>query len=196
MWWLAIPAIILVGKAISSYISSDEQDARARWEHKRIEVQKTIEEHRINIERNLEAAQSSYDFRFLTDLHFSSHRVGDSAHKLLDDARTSCNTLKRMISDSKMKKNELKVQISSATRPEKQILLSEIREITSFVTSIFAELELVSKQRKEMYDEVQRLNLQTRNLKLAIKDRCGDRGKEWYEKLQKRTETRKRFGNA
>ena len=192
MWWLAIPAVILVGKAISNFISSDEQEARTRWESKHLEVQKTIEEHRKNIERNISAAKSSYDFTFLTDLHYSSHRVGDAAHKLLQDARTSCNSIKNMINTSKTKKNELKSILSNSSKEDKKNILIEIRAINAFTTSIFAELNTVINQRQSMFDEVKRLNLQTRELKLAIRDRCGSRGQDWYNRLQERTQLRQK----
>lgn len=84
MFWVIAP-IVAVGvvAAIMSSASEGERSARRNWESKREEVKKTVEEHRKNIETHLKQAQQSYDF------HFSSHRVADSAYKLLNDARDS-----------------------------------------------------------------------------------------------------------
>jgi len=39
--------------------------------------------------------------------------------------------------------------------------------------------------------ELKRLNNQTRRLKLIIRDRCGQKGKDWYARLDERTVKRK-----
>lgn len=105
MFWIIAP-IVAVGvvAAIMSSASDGERSARRNWESKREEVKKTVEEHRKNIETHLNQARKSYDFHFLIDLHFSSHRVADSAYKLLNDARDSLGATIRILNQSFLKK--------------------------------------------------------------------------------------------
>lgn len=105
MFWVIAPILVFgVVAAIMSSTSEGERTARRNWESKREEVKKTVEEHRKNIETHLKQAQQSYDFQFLTDLHFSSHRIADCAYKLLNDARDSFGATIRILNQAFTKK--------------------------------------------------------------------------------------------
>ena len=52
--------------------------------------------------------------------------------------------------------------------------------------SLFEDKELVSSQKEKFYIEVKRLNQQTSELKNFIRYRCGNRGIEWYQRLEMR----------
>ena len=104
MWWL-IPVGIGVGlKLLYDSVSDDEYKARERWESKRIEVEKTIEEHQENIDAHLKESQNSYDFYFLNELHYSSVQISNAAYQLLDDSRSSFNGINKMLKKAKEQK--------------------------------------------------------------------------------------------
>ena len=192
-WW-AIGGLALLGvgtAAILSSVSKEEREARERWAVKHSEAEKTVEEHRKNIEAHIRAAQASYDFHFLTNLHFSSLRVADNAFGLLNDARSSLATIYQILDRIAEQKNIQKSLLSSTMPQNRKIIFSEISSLNEFKSSVLGDLSKVKPQREHLLSEVKRLNEQTRNLKMAIRDRCGHKGKEWYDRLEARSLSRR-----
>lgn len=127
MWWIAIPiGVALLYKSISE----NERQARQRWENKRIEVEKSIEEHRKNIEKHIAQAKSSYDFHFLVDLHYSSMKVADVAYKLLNDAGGSISSMSKMLQASKEQRTLLQVTLENARKEKnKEVIHDTIEQL-------------------------------------------------------------------
>ena len=159
--------VVGVVAAIMSSASEGEKNARRNWESKREEVKKTVEEHRKNIETHLQKAQQSYDFHFLVDLHFSSHRIADSAYSLLNDARDSLGATIRILNQAFSKKNELKSKLEISTRELKNEYLTEIRSLNEFIGKVLEDKKTMESQKDGLHIEVKRLNAQTAELKVA-----------------------------
>ena len=191
MWWLVPIAVVGAAGAIYAYFDGEAREARTRWEQKRQSVARTIEDHRANIEKHLARARSSSDFRELTDIHFSSHKVADHAYVLLKDARIALETMGRMLVEAKQKREEFeRLRQNTRSVEERQRLTVEINMLNDLRQKIFPDKDALKTQRDELLGEVQRLNARTRELKLAIRDRCGQRGAEWYERLEARVRER------
>ncbi len=189
MFWIIGPIVVVgVVAAIISSASEGEKNARRNWESKREEVKKTVEEHRKNIETHLQKAQQSYDFHFLVDLHFSSHRIADSAYKLLNDARDSLGATIRILNQAFSKKNELKSKLEISTRELKKEYLTEIRSLNEFIGKVLEDKKTMESQRNGLHEEVKRLNAQTAELKGVIRDRCGEKGSDWHQRLEQRAQ--------
>lgn len=193
MWWLVPIAVVGAAGAIYAYFDGEARDARARWQRDRERVERTVAEHRRNIESRLHEAQSSYDFHALTDLHFSSFKVADHAHRLLRDARASLDVMSRMLVDAKTKRQELYTILQGEKDiARRRVLLEEIQLLNDLREKVFPDKDVIKAQRDHMLAEVTRLNEVTRGLKEAIRDRCGTRGRDWYEKLEQRRAARGR----
>jgi hypothetical protein len=193
MWWL-----IPVGyglKWLYDAVTEDERGARRRWENKRAAVEKTIDEHRKNIEGNIARAQNSYNYHFLIDLHFSSAKVADSAYGLLDDARSSLDAMNKMLIKSKEQRAKLEYELENPRRPKDTRTVNELKEQLKIVSEIrknvFEDRDKVQDQQETFFSEVKRLNIQTKELKNLIRDRCGYKGQEWYKRLEARKRARK-----
>jgi hypothetical protein len=189
MWWIPVVA---AGALVWAILREDEREAGERWELERDRVQRRVEEHRRNIERHLHEAQSSYDFHLLVDLHFSSFRIADEAYKLVTDARTSLAAIGRMLVACKSEREELKKKLADTNDPSlRSDYKQRLQEIYSLRTKFFDDKDKLTEERDHFRAEVNRLNAQTRTLKEAIRDRCGSRGREWYEKLEERGRARR-----
>ena len=192
-WWV-VGALALFGvgtAAVLSSVSKDERDARERWATKHSEAERSVEEHILNIESHLRDAQSSYDFHFLTNLHFSSLRVADNAYGLLRDARTSLATMYQILDKITEQKNVQKSTLPTANFKEKKEIFSEISDLNKFKSSVLGDLAKVKPQKAHLFSEVKRLNEQTHSLKIAIRDRCGERGRDWFARLEARSLSRR-----
>jgi hypothetical protein len=196
-WWKLTSGAgaIFVGIAIVQIISSiteEERIARINWLQDRNRLERTIDEHRRNISLYIDRAQQSIDYQFLVDLHYSSHRVADHAYALLTDARKSINTMHRILDESKMRKEELKKQLDYIKNYEtRKNIKKEIHEINKLRRSVIDDLKKVKSERSHFENEVKKFNKQTRELKLLIRDRCGEKGSDWYNRLEQRKRQRR-----
>jgi len=192
-WWLAVLVVVGTAAAVWALFDSEARDARERWERDRHQVQRSVEEHRRNIEANLSSAHASYSFKLLNDLHWSSHQVGKHAYTALTDARRSLDVMGEMLVDAKRRRAELRERLRGASKAQREELQAEIDLLNDLRASIFPDKDELKMQRNELLAEVRRLNAQTGELKLAIRDRCGSRGREWYRALEARTEARRKW---
>jgi len=201
MWWVTGPIIIYGLKKVYDAISDSERNARQNWENKRNEVERSVEEHRANIEKHLSEAQESYNFHFLTDMHFSSMIVANTAYDLLKDAKISLEGIGKMIMEAKAQIDSLLKNIGAIkskiddekNKKKKYELIDKIKPlhkekklVRDLRKSLFDDQEKVKGQKEHLYSEVKRLNKQTRELKILIRDRCGTKGQDWYDKIELR----------
>lgn len=192
MFWYALPilAVGAIGAWLFNSVSESEKQAEMSWQKKRIEVEKTLVEHQKNIEKHISQARDSYDFHFLVDMHYSSVKVADSAYKLLSDARESLNGLGKMIVNTKQRKLELEKELENAKKDKNKNeihrIVEELKMINELRRELFFQKEILISQKNSFYNEVKRLNNQTSNLKHFIRQRCGGRGIQWYNKLEAR----------
>lgn len=190
MLWLPILAAGVVGVWIYNSVSENEKQAERRWQEKKVEVEKSLKEHRQNIEKHIRQAQHSYDFQFLTDMHYSSVKVADAAYKLLQDARDSMSGINKMLNNAKQRKLDLEAELQiakvSKNKPEIHRIIAELKIINELRRELFSEKDNLLVQKNSFYEEVKQLNAQTSELKQYIKNRCGSRGFEWYQRLESR----------
>ena len=100
----------------------------------------------------------------------------------------------KMLVDAKKRRTELRQQQKGAPATKRKELQEEIEMLNELRAAIFPDKDQVKAQRNELQDEVRRLNQQTHELKIAIRDRCGPRGRRWYAELEERKARRRRRG--
>ena len=179
-----------IGISIYNAASDEEKESRNRWKEKRKEVELTIEEHQKRIDKHIAKAQGSYDYNLLINLHYSSMMCANRAYKLLDDARDSLSGINKMLRKSKAEKKKIQKEIDCASRERdwglKKELIDKIKMVNELRQGLFDEREKIVQQKENFLYEVRRLNNQTRKLKEYIRDRCGEKGRDWYNRLEER----------
>jgi hypothetical protein len=191
MWWIA-PAAVGIVTVIYKLFDREKKIARERWENTYKQVQNTIEDHRRNIENHLHEAKRTYDFHLLTNLHFSSHKVADHAYQAMKDAKTSLDAVGLALVEAKKKKNELEEQKKTTKNYEtKKQIQMEINQLNEMRNQLFQDKDQVKAQRDELKAKLLLMNQRTRELKLAIRDRCGYQGRVWYQKLEDRIQAKR-----
>lgn len=182
MFWLAVPAALYIGYKL---LTREEENSYNNWRSKREEVEKTLDEHKEHIKKHIEDAQSSYDFHFLVEMHYSSMKVADAAYKTLKEAKPATDAIFRTLKETKlMKKNlENELVIAKQNKDKKNIkrIYDELKNINEFRKGLFVEKDTLVNQQNNFLTKVRELNHQTRELKLYIRDRCGSRGESWYQ---------------
>ena len=190
MFWIVLPVAVAAAAVVSTLLagtSAAERRSRTAWKDKRDEVSRTVEECRRKVEVQLGRATESLDFHFLIDLHYSSFRVANMAYALLEDASISIRTMQRLIDDAGTKREAQKAKLDIAeSYEERQMLLEEVFLLKEFRGLAIEDIKKVRAQREKLKSEVGLFNSRTAELKIAIRDRCGEGGKIWYDRLEKR----------
>lgn len=189
MWWL-IPAAGVALKLIYDVISLEEQEARERWENKREEAENTLAVNELNIKNHIFNTQNIYNYSKLVQLHYSSVKAANYAYKLLGDARSSIRTMNKMLKKAKERRTNLQKKLAKAkqNKDRKKIfeIIEELKMVNELRRNLFEDRDKVRTQESNLLTKVRRLNSETRELKKSIRDKCGVRGRRWYERLEER----------
>lgn len=172
MHWLVPAACGALGALIFAYFDEEERAARSRWEQQRIQISRTVEEHRRNVELHLAAAQRGHDTHLLRDLHHSSRRVADEAYRVLQDARASLDAIGKVLVQTKDRRDTLRHRLNTTGSYQARAQVRrELSELDEFRRSLFRDKDALKVQRDTLVAEVQRLNAQTGGLKRQLQDR-------------------------
>ena len=187
-----IGAAVVIGvKVAMDHFSQQERDAYKKWHSKRKEVQRTIEEHERNIEKHIRAAERSYNYHFLVDLHYSSVQIANEAYKLLKQVDVSIGAIQEILYKYYHAKRKWeKKQFYCKSKYKKAEFEQKIQEINEMIQPFSTEKNNLYHQKKEFNQKLFDLNKQTANLKYAIRDRCGCKGEIWYKRLEERKKAR------
>ena len=194
MWWI-IPVGIVALKLLHDVVSEDEYRARSNWQAKRVEVEKSLSDHQANIQVHINRAQHSYDFYFLTDLHYSSMNVANAAYTLLDDAKKSLSGINKMLVSAKQQREQLQQTLETARANKNKALIhdtiEQLKMVNELRKSVFDDRDNIQHERDRLLAELQKLNHRTRELKDLIKNRCGSKGSDWYYRLEARKQQKR-----
>lgn len=192
MWWV-IPVAIGGAALIYNWLSQEASDTRKRFESRYDDLVRDLEWHNENLRHHVEQAQYSADFHLLTNVHFSSFKVADATYDALRDARKSQASVQEAIDQARSKKRDLNSELrKKPTSERRQEILNELHEFDRFISILIGDIKDISEKVFNLKTEIEQLNTRTRELKLAIRDRCGLRGREWYERLEARSAAKRR----
>jgi hypothetical protein len=192
MWWLLAAAGIA---ALMSAASEDERRAAERFNRTQLQVRRDMQTHRSQISNHYGTANRNLRFKKLCDLHWESHKINQLASETYKDAKVSCSGMSGMICRAEEEREKLRKQIKTAEKKkdtrEADRLGEKHRVIQSMLTELFEEKKVLQAQKNTFYEEMMALREKTGDLKLQIRDTCGEKGREWYCDLEMRTARRK-----
>jgi cold shock CspA family protein len=196
MWWiigLAIVGIFGIAQAILESLRKEVARERQQWEESYQKLEAEVKYYQKLLDQKLRVAQTSYNFEELTNLHYVSTKAANSTYKMLKGSRKTLAAMGRAIVDAakqrkKLERKKRRTILWEAARIEKEIQsLHKLRD-----DILTPDKNRVKAQRDKLKREVDRLNKQTGELRDMIRDRCGARGRAWYNALMERTAIRKR----
>lgn len=193
IWWVVAAAIGVLGiaNAILNRLKESAAVERERWHREYEQLEREVIRYEKQIASRVQQAQRTVDFHQLTQLHFESMKTADHAYRLLSDARTALNAIGIAIRDAGREKNRLIAEKRKTWNPlKKSQLEQEISALIELRNHLFPDKDALKAQRNRFHNQVKRLNAQTHALKIAIRDRCGPQGRDWYNRLERRTELR------
>lgn len=198
MWWLlslGLFGVLGIADRILKTLKQRAFKERKRWEKEHKKVEKEILNYEKKIQNKIRKAQSRANFEQLTQLHFESMKVANHAYQLLRDARTALDAIGDAIKTAGTEKNRLIAEKRTARSiHEKTQIEQEISALIDLREKLFPDKDELKSQRNQFNSRVKDFNANTRTLKLTIRDRCGNRGWDWYQRLEARTASRRSNG--
>lgn len=192
MFW--IPAA-LVGGAIllGAALLSEAEEASTRWANKRKELEWTLEECEQEVKKATEDSLHELSFHELVDLHYASQKVANKAYELNKDASLSIKTISKTLVKAKDARNTLyhKLKQRDITQEKKAELRAEFNSYGELRADLFENLHELKAQQTSFRNKLKSFNNTTHGLKITIRDNCGERGRDWYRRLQERAALRK-----
>lgn len=196
VWWLAIAlslGALGIANAILRRLRETASVERERWEREYEELERKVIHYEEQIRQKIQAARDTVDFHILTQLHYESIQTANLAYGLLKDARVALDAIGVAIRDAGTEKTRLIAEKQRTRNPSRHAdLEKEINALIELRNHLFPDKDTLKAQRDRFHGHVKRLNAQTSALKLAIRDRCGARGVDWYNRLEERTDRRRK----
>lgn len=195
MWFLIPVAAVAVGLAfLYDSVTEEEKRAAQSWKEKRNDLERSIEEHERNIRNYLNSCSQILNYHEMTNYHYSSVQVANAAHKLMTDSKATVQGLNNLISKTNSHRKQLQKEIELAKQEgNKQIVSEKIKEIKIVNTlrkQQFDDRDILKQQTEDFHKKLKELNIQTSQIKEKIRVSCGEKGRDWYNRLEMRKRLR------
>lgn len=195
MWRLiAIAGVALTalgGAIYEKYFSSKEIRAKKKWQENRIEFEKYISEQENEISRYIRKTDSELDFHTLTNLHFTSMKIADQAYNLFDYSKIYLDAMNRNLKTTSERKHKILLLFKSEIKYSKKLKLTDdLKEIDEVRNQLFEDKDILNSQTDSLRTRLKSFNKRTSSLKFKIRDNCGEKGKNWYNRLEQRKKYR------
>ncbi|WP_289023054.1 hypothetical protein [uncultured Salegentibacter sp.] len=185
-------ALSAIGGALyEKYFSDKEKRAKKKWQENRIEFEKYISEQEVEISRYTSRVNSELDFHTLTNMHFTSMKIADQAYNLFDYSKIYLDAMNRNLKTTSERKQKILLLFKSKIKYSKKLKLTEeLKEIDEMRNQLFKDKDVLNSQTNSLKTRLRSFNKRTSSLKYKIRDNCGEKGKDWYNRLEQRKKYR------
>ena len=179
MYWV-IGAVAVVG--VVAWLSGEEERACANYHASSHRLstetrqrQQQIAERRSNYAKN----QNFYEH---IELHHASHLTADALYKELENHKKIVDIFRSKQQSFGQSIGELKRQRDTATGSQKQAIQEQLQQMRTQFNEAKNQLVMLAEEKKRKLIELRQINQTTREYKLYIRDHCGQKGLDWYER--------------
>ena len=187
MYWV-IGAVAVVG--VVAWLNGEEERACANYHASSHRLstetrqrQQQIAERRANYAKN-------QDFYKHIELHHASHLTADALYKELDNHKKIVDIFRNKQQTFGQCIGELKRQRDTATGTKKQDIREQLQQMRTQFIEAKDQLVMLAEEKERKLVELRQINQATREYKLYIRDHCGDKGRDWYERGLERARLR------
>lgn len=187
MYWI-IGAVAVAG--VVAWLNSEEQAACTNYHASSRKLstetsqrQQQIAERRANYEKN----QNFYEH---IELHHASHLTADALYKELDNHKKIVAMFRDKQQSFGQCIGELKQQRDAAKGDQKQFIKEQLKQMREQLNEAKNYLVMLAEERERKLIDIRQINQATREYKLYIRDHCGEKGYNWYDRGLERKKLR------
>lgn len=183
-----LPVLIGVGVAVGivALLNSESQSAKREWQSRRDDLAFEVSYQRKRIKDHYERSQNNVQFHHLVNEHYKSVQLANIAYGLLSNCQAIIDSHRDAIGKLKTHRNALKAVLDGATKAERKDIFAELAELKKALDPLYVELERYNAEKSQFLENVRGLNHETAHLKKMIRDTTGQKGREWYLRLEER----------
>lgn len=179
MYWV-IGAVAVVG--VVAWLNGEEERACAnyrsssnRLSSETAQRQQQIAERRASYEKN----QGFYEH---IELHHASHLTAAALYDELNNHKQIVAIFDRKKQSFSHCIGELKQQRDTAKGSQKQAIREQLQQMRAQFNEAKDQLVMLAEEKERKLIELRQINQATREYKLYIRDYCGQKGRDWYER--------------
>lgn len=183
MYWLL--GVAAVG-GVLAWLSSEENNARNDYYAKSDRLAKETQSRQQQLKTLRANRALAKDYYQHIELHHASVQTADACHKLYEDHKK----LFKMIANREKLLGEqigkLKQQRDLATGTEKQAIREQLTQTRDFLAQAKSQRQALFNEKSRLLEQLRTINQQTRDLKIYIGQHCGQKGRDWYARIEQR----------
>lgn len=177
-WVLGVAAAV----GVVAWLSNEEQNACASYNAaSRRLSEETAQRQQQIAERHANYAKNQ-DFYTHIELHYASHLTASALYEQYSDHKK----LVAMFYDKKQQFGRciasLKTQLRYTVGMQKEQIKVQLQQMREQFAQAKQQLTILHELKTELLYELRNLNAATREYKLYIRDHCGQKGHDWYER--------------
>lgn len=195
MYWLIGAAAVAVGVSALAWLSGEEQSAYSSY----LSAGERLASETKLRQQQMAASQARYrreqHYYEHIELHFASMKTASALFEQYE-------THKKMVAMFQNKQHsfsrciiDLKQQRGAATGAKKRTLKLQLDEVRAHFQEAKAQLARLKQTKTELLSEIRQLNAATHDYKLYIRDNCGPKGRNWYQRGLERKQQRLRYAS-
>ncbi|WP_201634015.1 hypothetical protein [Psychrobacter immobilis] len=177
-WVLGVAAAV----GVVAWLSSEEQNACAAYNASSRRLSNETAERQHQISERLANYKKNQDFYTHIELHHASHLTASALYQQYSDHKK----LVAMFYDKKQQFGRhiasLKTQFHHAVGIQKEQIKIQLHQMREQFEQAKQQLKILHELKTELLYELRYLNTATREYKLYIRDNCGQKGQDWYDR--------------
>lgn len=187
MYWI-IGAVAVVG--VVAWLNGEEEKACSNYyaASHRLTKETTLRQQQITLQRT--SYRNNQNFYEHINLHHASHLTAAALYDAL-------NHHKKIVAMFRAKKQsfgecicKLKKQRDVASGAQKQLIRGQLEQMRQQFKEAKEQLVVLAEEKERKLVEIREINQATREYKLYIRDNCGTKGNDWYERGVERARLR------
>jgi hypothetical protein len=187
MYWV-IGAVAVVG--VAAWLNGEEERACANYHASSHRLSTETRQRQQQIAGRRANYAKNQDFYEHIELHHASHLTADALYKELDNHKKIVDIFRRKQQSFGQCIAELKKQRDTAQGSHKKAIREQIHQMREQFNEAKNYLVMLAEQKESHLTDIRQINQATREYKLYIRDHCGDKGRDWYERGVERARLR------
>lgn len=187
MYWV-IGMVAAAG--IVAWLSSEEQAACTNYHASSRKLSTETSQRQQQIAKRRANYAKNQDFYEHIELHHASHLTAAALYETLDNHKQIVAIFHRKKQAFGHCIGELKQQREAATGIKKQAIREQLQQMRAQFNEARDQLVMLAEEKDRKLTELREINQATREYKLYIRNHCGQKGRDWYERGLERARLR------
>lgn len=187
MYW-GIGAVAVVG--VVAWLNGEEERACANYRSSSNRLSSETAQHQQKIAERRANYKKNQDFYEHIELHHTSHLTAAALYDELNNHKHIVAIFDKKRQAFGRCIGELKKQRDTATGVKKQAIREQLQQMRTQFNEAKDQLVMLAEEKERKLIELREINQATREYKLHIRDYCGEKGRDWYERGLERARLR------